>query len=299
MAEPLFNHGGEFDVLLAHFGPNGLRASWYRDAGLIKGPLVTVFHGYDLTVFLRNREDSVYDPLFKTGELFLPISGFWRDRLQLLGCPPSKIKVHHVGIDCDYFSFKPRTREVDKPTILISVARLVEKKGIEIALHAFARLVDLGLNVQYRIIGDGPLLESLEQFVSKKGLGQYVKFLGARMSGEVVVELNRAHVFLAPSVTSQTGDMEGIPTVLMEAMAVGMPVVSTLHSGIPELVEDGISGKLVKERDVVGLVQALKELVADVEHWPTLGANGRKKVLQEFNIKSLNEQLVSLIELLR
>jgi len=299
VAEQALCHGGKFDVLLAHFGPNGLRASWYRDAGLIEGPLVTIFHGYDLTTFPHGRNGSIYDPLLRSGELFLPISDFWQDKLQKLGFPADKIQVHHVGIDCDYFSFKARTREHNEPTIIISVARLVEKKGIDIAIHALNRLVASGLKVHYRIIGTGPLLDPLKQLVSEQGLDQHVTFLGTKTSAEVVTELGRAHLFLAPSITSKAGDMEGIPTVLMEAMAVGLPVISTLHSGIPELVKDGVSGKLVSERDVDGLAQAIHELVDNVEHWPAIGANGRKKVRQDFNIKNLNKQLEDLFEQLQ
>ena len=95
---------------------------------------------------------------------------------------------------------------------------------------------------------------------------------------------------------SQTGDMEGIPTVLMEAMATGLPVISTFHSGVPELVEDGVSGVLVGERDVCALSQAIQKLMDSVERWPIMGKSGREKVLKEFNIKKLNEQLEHIFE---
>lgn len=295
-AEPVLHHGGRFDVILAHFGPNGVRANWYRDAGLINGPLVTVFHGYDLSNVLHRHNEQIYDLLFREGDLFLPISHYWLEKLRILGCPAQRIKVHHVGIDCAQFALQARTREANKPTVMISVARLVEKKGIEYAIRAVARLVASELNIQYRIIGDGPLLASLKQLVSEMHLHEYVVFLGAKTSDEVIHELSRAHLFLAPSVTSHCGDMEGIPTVLMEAMAAGLPVISTLHSGIPELVEDGVSGKLVGERDVQALAHALHELVADVKQWPAMGAAGREKVLREFNIEKLNERLERLFE---
>jgi colanic acid/amylovoran biosynthesis glycosyltransferase len=296
MAEPMLHYGGRFDVLFAHFGPNGMRASWYRDAGLVKGPLVTVFHGFDLSGALHHHNEQIYDPLFSKGDIFLPISHYWHDKLLTLGCPAERLKVHHVGIDCEQFAFHARTLEADEPTVLISVARLVEKKGIEYAIRSMARLVASGVNVQYRIIGNGPLLAPLKQLVSEMHLHEHISFLGAKTSDEVCHELSNAHLFLAPSVTGSSGDMEGIPTVLMEAMAAGLPVISTLHSGIPELVEDGVSGRLVGERDEQALAQAIQELVDDVEQWPAMGSAGREKVLREFNIKTLNERLDHLFE---
>ncbi|HED13223.1 MAG TPA: colanic acid biosynthesis glycosyltransferase WcaL [Gammaproteobacteria bacterium] len=295
-SEPVLRHGGRFDVLFAHFGPNGLRASWYRDAGLIDGPLVAVFHGFDLSSYLRIADEHVYDRLFSNGDLFLPISRFWQNKLQALGCPAEKLEVHHVGIDCDQFVFQSRTRTVDEPTVLISVARLVEKKGIEYAIRALARPDVLNLNVHYRIIGDGPLSASLRQLVTDMRLQDRVSFLGTKTSEEVASELSHAHLFIAPSVTSESGDMEGIPTVLMEAMATGLPVISTLHSGIAELVDDGVSGKLVAERDVAGLAEAIRELTVNVDSWPVIGAAGREKVLREFNSSTLNSRLEHLFE---
>ena len=294
VAEPVLRHGGNFDVLFAHFGPNGVRAHWYRDAGLITGSLVTVFHGYDVSSYLNGQNDKIYDGLFREGDLFMPISRFWLDKLRDLGCPREKLKVHHVGIDCEQFSFQPRTRNADDRTVLVSVARLVEKKGIEYAIRALAGIVAENSNVQYRIIGDGPMSDELKQLVADLRLGDHVRFLGTKTNKEVVDELSRAHVFLAPSVTSRSGDMEGIPTVLMEAMAAGLPVISTLHSGIPELVEDGVSGKLVGERDVPAMIQAIQEVITHVERWPAMGSAGRQKVLEEFNMGKLNGQLETL-----
>jgi len=290
-AEPLIRHGGRFDILFAHFGPNGLRAAWYRAAGLVTGSLVTVFHGYDMTEYLRSHSDGIYAPLWRNGDLFLPISRFWQDRLEGLGCPAAKIRVHHVGIDCEHFSYSTRSLDPGEPAVLISVARLVEKKGIEYAIRAVGRVIASGANIRYRIIGDGPLSAALKQMVSEMRLDAHIEFLGVKTSDEVADELSRAHVLLAPSVTSSRGDMEGIPTVLMEAMAMGMPVISTWHSGIPELVQDGVSGKLVKERDEAALANAIGELIADAGHWAAMGAAGREKVLQEFDMRTLNTQL--------
>jgi len=295
-AEPLLRVNGEFDILLAHFGPNGLRASWYRDAGLVSGALVTVFHGFDLSSHLKQYGTHIYAPLFDHGDLFLPVSHFWENKLLALGCPQQKIRVHHVGIDCEHFAFRTRGCDTDKPVRLITVARLVEKKGIEYAIRALAILVSAGRNVQYHIIGDGPLLESLLELVAEEKLNNHVSFLGTKTNDEVAYELDKADIFLAPSVTSRSGDMEGIPTVIMEALAMGMPVVSTRHSGIPELVEDGISGRLVAERDVVELAAVIEVFLDDPGSWATMGRAGWKKVLEEFNIRTLNKQLLDVFE---
>jgi colanic acid/amylovoran biosynthesis glycosyltransferase len=290
-AEPVIRHPGRFDVLFAHFGPNGLRANWYRAAGLLQGPLVTVFHGYDLTEYLRTRGAGVYAALLREGDLFLPISRFWREQLTVMGCAAERVKVHHVGIDCEQFSYHPRTLAPGRPVTLVSVARLVEKKGIEYALRALAQVVRHRTDIHYRIIGDGPLLAALEQLVAELHLGDYVTFTGLMTSDAVARELARAHIFLAPSVTGQSGDMEGIPTVLMEAMATGMPVISTRHSGIPELIESDVSGILVAERDIQGLAGAIRELIDDTTRWPAMAAAGREKVLTEFNSAVLNADL--------
>ncbi len=300
-AEPVLSCKENFDLAFAHFGPNGLRANWYRQAGLINGPVVTVFHGFDLSTALTSHNEQIYKALFATGDLFLPISNHWREKLISLGCPEEITSIHHVGIDCEQFSFQSRSRKNGESTIFISVARLVEKKGLEYAIKAFSRLrfsSQENFNFQYRIIGDGPLLESLQQLVTDENLGEYVLFLGSKTSEEVAFELGCAHIFLAPSVTASDGDMEGIPTVLMEAMATGLPVISTYHSGIPELVEDGVSGVLVKERDIPGLATAIEHLSTDIENWSRMGEAGREKVLCDFNIEKLNVRLDRLFRLL-
>jgi len=290
-AEPLLRNTNRFDLLFAHFGPNGLRASWYRDAGLVDAPLVTVFHGFDLSTYLKLYNDQVYEPLFRNGDLFLPISQYWQKKLISIGCHPERVRVHHVGIDCERFAFKPRSYNKGEPVVLISVARLVEKKGIEYAIRAMGEVAASNRPAVYRIIGDGPLLAPLRALVSELRLDDHISFLGTKTSDVVTEELARAQVFLAPSVTAGSGDMEGIPTVLMEAMATGMPVISTLHSGIPELVDKGISGALVGERKVAELARAIINLIDCPERWAGMGQSGRQKVLEEFNIQTLNRQL--------
>ncbi|MGF1568072.1 MAG: glycosyltransferase [Nodosilinea sp.] len=293
---PFVRRRPKYDIIMCHFGLLGLKGMALRDLGAISGKLVTAFHGVDMSQNLEMLGRHLYAPLFKAGEGFLPISGYWKNRLIELGCNPSQIAIHPMGIDTKKFVFQPREREFQGATRLISVSRLTEKKGIEYGIQAVAALLEQGLLVEYLVIGDGERRASLAALVTQLGVGHAVKLLGPRDHTEVLAELSRAHILLAPSVTAQDGNQEGIPVALMEAMAMGMPVVSTYHSGIPELVDDGESGFLVPERDTGALVAVLTGLVQRPETWLALGAAGRQKIENEYAIDKLNTRLVSLFK---
>jgi len=295
-AETVWGGANGYEVILCHFGPNGIRGMQLREVGVFNGVLATVFHGYDLTSYLKKRGARIYERLFEEGDLFLPISDYWRNRLLDLGCDKEKIVVHRMGVDCKQFRFLSRHLRPGEKVRILSVARLVEKKGIEYGIRALARLFVENSNVEYTVVGDGPLRPDLENLVKTMGVQHAVKIVGWKDQSEVLEVCNGAHIFLAPSITSHDGDQEGIPVVLMEAMAMGLPVVSTLHSGIPELVRDGTTGFLVPEKDPAALAEKLGHLVANPELWPQMGHAGRRVIEEEYNIDVLNERLLSMTE---
>lgn len=286
-----------FDVLLCHFGHNGRRAAYLREADASTAPIVTFFHGADVSRFIEKAGPRVYDHLFQTGDLFLPISEYWRDRLAGLGCPEGKMAVHRMGVDTSKFEYRRRSRANDEPLRLITVARLIEKKGIEFAIRAVAEVVKTAVKVDYTIVGDGQLRHELEDLVHQYGLGEYIHLVGQRSQDDVVRALDAAHVMVAPSITAANGDMEGIPVALMEAMVSGLIVVSTRHSGIPELIEDGTTGYLVPERDVSALAERFTLLAASDQAWPRITAAARRFVLSQHDINMLNDQLVNRLEM--
>lgn len=281
-----------YDIVYCHFGWNGLYASMLRHVGVLEGRLVTAFHGADLSWQLGVAGADVYAPLFATGDLFLPVSEHWRRKLLALGCPAGKVEVHRMGIDAGHFAYLERRPAPDEPVRLVTICRLVEKKGVEYGIRAAARLTAEGRRVRYAIVGDGPLRDDLERLARELQLGETVTFLGAQEHDAVLAALQNSHIALAPSVTGRDGDQEGIPVSLMEAMATGMPVVSTTHSGIPELVQDGVSGLLVPERDDTALAAALARLIDRPAAWPDMGRAGRRQVLEHFDIATLNDRLV-------
>lgn len=290
-AAPFMEQGpGRYDVIHCQFGPLGRLALRLRQIGALHGALVTAFRGYDATRYVRLHPHA-YDELFREGEAFLPVSRALADELIARGCPTNRIEVHHSGIDCQRFQYRARTKAVQEPTRLITVARLVEKKGIDYAVDAVARLTRDGHAVEYDIIGDGPQRTHLEQRIAAQGLESRVRLLGWRQPNDVRALLEQAHILIAPSVTASDGDQEGIPNALKEAMAMGLPVVATRHGGNAELVEHGVSGLLAPERDASALGTCIAELIAAPERWPAMGLAGRRKVEAEFDARRLSVTL--------
>ena len=293
-AATLFRAGkGQYDIVHCQFGPLGLVALRLIAAGALSGRLVTSFRGYDATRYLKEHPDN-YKRLFVEGDLFCPVSESLKKLIMTAGCSGEKTVVLASGVDCARLTYTPRRRGSDEPTRLLTVARLVEKKGVAYAVQAVARLVRQGRSVSYVIAGDGALRPDLERLIQDLKLTPHVRILGWVDQEEVARLLEEAHVLVAPSVTAGDGDQEGIPNVLKEAMAAGLPVVSTWHSGIPELVEDGVSGFLVAERDVDALADRLAYLIDHAELWPAMGWAGRTKVEREFDVERLHDRQVEL-----
>jgi colanic acid/amylovoran biosynthesis glycosyltransferase len=276
----------------------GARAVRLRQAGIVRGRVATVFHGFDVSAIVQRAGSGTYGQLFGSGDLFLPISVHWRQRLIALGCPAARTAVHRMGIDCSLFDFAIRDRAEGEPLRLVTVARLVEKKGVEYAIRAVARLVEKGVDVVYSVVGDGPLRGALEKLVTELGLSGRVKILGALSHADVVALLASSHIMVAPSVTASNGDMEGIPVAIMEAMASGLPVVSTQHSGIPELISDGVTGYLVPERDTDALAEKLHHVAEHAAEWPLVARAARAFVGEHHDIATLNDQLARRLETL-
>jgi colanic acid/amylovoran biosynthesis glycosyltransferase len=281
-------------VWLAHYGRWGRFACALRDLGLIAGPIATVFHGKDMSAYLKKRKPGAYLPLFARGDLFLPISDYWREKLIALGAPPQQTLVHRMGVDVSRFSEIARTRKPDEPVRLIGVGRFVEKKGFDDALRAFAGFrAEIGApDATLTLIGDGEMRDYLEGFATSLNLGGVVRFTGLLPHARVAEELANAHIFVLPSKTAGSGDMEGIPVALMEAMAQGLPVLATRHSGTPELVEQNVSGLLCNEGDWRDLALNMRRLADAPERWAAMGAAGAAKVRGEFDLGVWNDRLL-------
>jgi len=284
-----------YQIFHCHYGTLG-KTFLFTKLLFPNSKLVVHFHGFDITKVIQKYTPDYYKSLFKVADLILPISNHWRKKLIKLGCPESKIVVHRMGINIEQFSFK--LRPLRSPIKFLTVGRLVEKKGISYAIEAFAKIVHQypDFSFEYFIAGDGPLKSSLEEKIKKLGLENKVYLLGWVSNDEVQKLMDQAHIFLLPSITASSGDQEGIPVVLMEAMASGLPVISTYHSGIPELVIDKETGFLVPEKDISALAEKILDLVKNPDSLTQIVKNARRYVEKEYNIKRQVKKLADIYE---
>lgn len=206
----------------------------------------------------------------------------------------NKIKIVHCGVDTRLF--QPRQKSAGQaPFTIVCVGSLEEKKGQTYLVEACKILKQRGLVFVCHLIGDGASRPALEAQISRDGLADVVKLEGGRPRDEVLKMLARADVVSLPSIRTKSGKMEGIPVALMEPLACEVPVVSTRISGIPELVEDGVTGLLVAPEDPVALANALQRLANNAELGIRLGQAGREKVLREFDLKDNTAMLAQLM----
>lgn len=280
------------DVVLAHFGWAGARVAAAAGDRADRLPLITIYHGYDVSIaWLKNRM-AAYRQLFQRGALHLTVNGIFAGLLVEAGAPADRVKTHHLGVPIEKYAYSPPSP--GNSLLLYSVCRLVEKKGIGIAIRALAKLAkeQPELSWRYEIGGEGPDAEILRALVNEHGLEDRIHFLGPLKHEAVLGKMREADVLLQPSVTGADGDQEGIPVVLMEAMAIGALVCTTRHSGIPELVEHGVTGLLSDEHNVDQLAANIAAIARQEIDSAALSAAAREKVEREFNAERQNQELV-------
>lgn len=286
-------HGkNRYDVAHAHFGPVADNVRFIRE--LWRVPLVVSLHGYDVGAWPREKGSDVYAGLFRTADIVTSNSRYTSKRLEALGCPPHKLHLLHMGLDLTQFAFHERTLSAGGRINLLSVGRLVEKKGFEYGLRALALVREKHPNIHYDIVGDGPLMSRLLEIARELGIEEAITFHGAGSEETVRRKMDEAHILLMPSVTAGNGDTEGQGLVLQEAQACGLPVLATDHNGFPEGMLPGRSGFLVPERDIESTAERLAYMLEHSHLWPGWGRAGRAHVEAHYDIRTLSLRLEQL-----
>jgi glycosyltransferase involved in cell wall biosynthesis len=279
----------------AHFSTDALNA--LPIARALNIPLIVTLHGYDVTADQRGMNplrNSILAArkraLWRHTSVFLCVSEFIRECALAAGFPADKLVVHRIGIDVARFKPRPSPPSHD----VVFVGRLTEKKGCAYLLAAMQKVRRTVPDARLILIGDGPLRQPLQELAASLDAG--CTFLGRQSHEQVLEAIAAARVCAIPSVTAANGDSEGLPMILAEAQALGVPVVGTRHAGIPEGIVDGHAGLLSDERDVSGLARNLKRVLQDDALHADLSRRGIELVLHDCNLQLQTEQLESIYD---
>lgn len=262
-------------------------------------PLIVYFFGYDgsVTSVLEEHAES-YRRMFQEACAIIAISRSMRRRLLSLGAPAEKVHYIPCGADCAQFG---GASPADAPPLFLAVGRFVEKKAPHLTIKAFAHVHSAHPSARMRMIGDGPLWNECRELAKTLGVADAVEFLGTQTHAVVGREMHQARCFVQHSVEAASGDCEGTPVGILEAGGSGLPVISTRHGGIPDVVIEGQTGFLVDEGDSEGMAQHMLRIAEDPALAGRLGQAARKHIEAHFSlegtISALWETIASCINL--
>jgi glycosyltransferase involved in cell wall biosynthesis len=269
---------GGYDRIHAHFIDRAATVAFVA-ARLLDVPYSVTAHAADIYV-----SPLLLHTKLTGADFVATCTGYNRTHLtEMAPEAAGRIVLAYHGLDLERYD--PSTRCPSTVPTMLAVGQLREKKGFVHLLHACRQLADREMPFRCEIIGEGPQRADLERVVQDLGLEQHVAFLGAQTHEEVIDAYRRAWLFVLPCVVGDDGDRDGIPNVILEAMAMGLPVVSTRHSGIPEVVEHEVTGLLVPPADATGLAEALAQLLEDRPAADRMGARGRAVVIDRFDVE--------------
>ena len=246
---------------------------------------VVSFHGSDL----HFHNAKYYNKLFSSDFRFTVNSKYMANRLSQMGAV--KAEIVPMGVNDVFFG---ETNKEDKTELftILTVARLIDVKGIEYGLKAVKKVIDEGNKLQYRIIGEGHLLDELKRLTVKLDIAEQVHFLGAKTQEEIQGYYKEAEVFLLPGITTKEGAREAQGIVILEAQAMKLPVIVTDAGGMKEGMIDNKTGFVVPEKDVPAMADKIQKLIGDKNLRRKMGDAGREFVKQNFNNKILTKKLL-------
>ena len=258
-----------------------------------KNPSIVSFHGADVFVDMNKPAyREVTRQMLEAVKLVLVRSESLRRAVADLGCDPKKIEIQRTGIPLEDFPFRERNfTGAATEWRFVQAGRLIEKKGLPVTLRAFAVFLGKYPNASLTIAGEGPLRDELEKLARELKIERSISLTGFISQEEVRDIYYRSHIFLHPSQTGHDGNQEGIPNSMLEAMASGLPVFATRHGGIPEAIENGVSGVLVPERDYKTLTRVLLNAAEDPVFLSQIARTGAEVVRKNFDLRAEAQRL--------
>ncbi|WP_168582207.1 glycosyltransferase [Gephyromycinifex aptenodytis] len=287
-----FLRSHDASLLHAHFGTDATECR--RIVRRLELPFIVTFHGYDATAAPRRDTDGRYRrelaEVFAQASVLLPVSNFIAGRIKALGAPADKVRVHYLGIPALPTAPTPPEGPRQGPARIVFVGRLEEGKGVDHLIQAFARLPrELRDEAQVDILGDGSLRPSLERLAH--GIEGRVRFHGRVSPAEVAATLADSTLFVGPSQPTAAGWDEGLGLVFLEAAQNGVPVLSYATGGVPEAVQDGVTGLLAPVGDMDALTAHMELLLRDTQMARRMGEAGRARIARDFDLSRQTQRL--------
>jgi glycosyltransferase involved in cell wall biosynthesis len=284
-----FLQGGYLATVLQKLGIHHVQAH-FANVPTATTEIAQQFSDISYNIFAHAKDIYLTDPevldrRIASAKFTLTCTAFNRRYLQAISTSSTPIYLSYHGIDFDRFTPPVAKPQTDRPLIL-SVGRLCEKKGFPYLIQACHQLKRQGHQFQCEIVGYGELQDLLQQMITDLGLADVVSLAGKMDQDELVQVYKRTSVFVLPCQVMENGDRDGIPNVLLEAMAMEIPVVSTDISGISELIEPGVNGILVPEKDSWAIAHALETMLENPKEVRKWGKNGRDRVLRQFSLEN-------------
>lgn len=285
------------DAVLAEYGPTGEAVADACEAAQI--PLIVHFHGFDTSHLDTLTTYGQYERLFRKASGLIAVSRHMEHQLTGLGAPQSKVYYNPYGVDLN--KFQPNPTGAAEP-VFFFVGRFVNKKAPQLLILAFDKVRNVVPKARLILGGDGghgrvgELYAACKQMVRAMHLSDSVTFRGPLSPAQVSEEMKSAMAYVQHSVTAEDGDSEGLPNAILEACASGLPVISTRHAGIPDVIEDGKNGYLVSEGDIDTMAEKMIELASDPSLARTMGMAAREVIVRNFSMERAIDGLRDIIE---
>ena len=283
----------KIQLIFIEYGTTAARV--YKLIDYLKTPFVIHFHGFDISTHnLLSKNESCYKIMLPRASWIFAVSQSMQKKLRSLGAKEDKITCTPCGANEAYLNVV----NTHEKNTFVTVGRFVEKKGPLYTIMAFHLLLNKGYKAKLKMIGDGLLKDLCVHYVKTHQLHEHIVFLGVLDIEGIATEFSKSICYVQHSITAQSGDQEGTPVSIMEAMLSGLPIIATNHGGIPDIVSED-RGILTEEKDTLAMATAMEDCINHPEKFQNMGLNGKNFIREnhtlQIHLTKINEAISTIL----